>query len=288
MKRFKKTLTPYILLFPAFLLVFGILGYAVFSGIVMSFFRVNALYLDKPFVGFQNYVRLFTDKVFVNAIRTSLIFVGASVLLGMLLSFTFALTVYKVKKYSNFYKAIILIPYLVSGIATAIIWRFLFSGDAGFINLALQGLGVETFTWLGHSGRALFVIIIANTWFITPFSVLIILAGLQGIDPQLYEAGRIDGASRTVIFFSITVPLIKPMIGVSLVWLSFASFNMFDIILPLTGGGPGRATEVLAVYMYNKAFSQLNYSLGSAVMVILLVINITTSAVIMKFTQRAG
>jgi len=283
--KIKNTLIPYLLILPAILFVGGILGYAVFSGIFTSLFRVSALYIEEPFVGLQNYIDLFTDPVFQNALIRSLIFVLGSVVLGILISMTFALSLYKITKLRNVFKGLTLIPYLVSGIAAAIMWRFMFIGDGGFVNLFIESLGFDTFTWLAHPARAMFVVILANVWFISPFAILILLAGLQSLDPNLIEAARVDGANKITIFFKIILPLIAPMVGISLIWLSFATFNMFDIILPLTGGGPGRATEVLAVFMYDLAFEQLNYSLASAVMVVLMSLNMLVSIIYLKLFE---
>jgi ABC-type sugar transport system permease subunit len=183
-------------------------------------------------------------------------------------------------------RAAFLVPYLVSGVAAAIMWRFLFTGTTSLINRLIAIVGIESVTWLGDPIKALIVVILANIWFLSPLAILLLLGGLQSIDRQLYDAASIDGASAVQKFLYVTVPSIMPMIALSLVWLSFGSFNMFDIILPLTGGGPGHATEVLAVYMYDLAFDQLNYSDASVVMVVLLIINVVFSAFYLKGFRR--
>ena len=114
----------------------------------------------------------------------------------------------------------------------------------------------------------------ANMWKIFPMSTLLLLAGLQVIDTDLYDASTVDGASSSQTFWHITLPLLGAYLSSSLIWLTFASFNMFAVIFPLTGGGPTRATEVMALYMYRLAFGELNFSLASAVMVMLLAINL--------------
>ncbi len=116
--------------------------------------------------------------------------------------------------------------------------------------------------------------------------MLILLAGLQSIDRSLFDAASVDGASRYVIFRHIILPLLQPVMGISLIWLTFASFNMFDILLPMTGGGPGRSTELLAVYMYGLAFRDLNYSSASVVMIVLLIFNLTVSCFYFKAFER--
>lgn len=276
-----------VLLGPAVVMVAGVLGYAVVSGAVTSLFRVEVWTVGTPFVGLENYQRLFRSPTFINSLTRSLIFVAGTIGLGSVISMVFALVLHSVRWGRGLFRAIALVPYLVSGVAAAVMWRFLFTGDTSLINMGLVAIGSESIPWLARPNLALLVVTLANIWFISPFSTLILLGGLQGIDPQLYEAAMIDGARSHQSFWHITMPSIAPMMALSFMWLSFASFNMFDIILPLTGGGPGRATEVLAVHMYQLAFRDLNYSTASAVMVVLLVINVVFSLVYLRlFRER--
>ncbi|RCW77545.1 carbohydrate ABC transporter permease [Saliterribacillus persicus] len=280
--KFRKKMIPYILVFPAVLFVIGVLGYAIIAGLLMSLFDIRLSFGDAPFVGLENYIYLFTDEIFLNSLFISLIFVFGSVVLGLALSLSFALSLYKCKRTGNFYKALALVPYLISGIATAIMFRFLFSGDVGLINLILKTVGLDAVNFLADPWWALLVCVLANVWFVCPFATLVLLSGIQSVDPELFDSAKIDGAHRIHILRKIILPLIAPMMGISLIWLSFASFNMFDVILPLTNGGPGRSTEVMALYMYNVAFGELQYSLGSAVMVIILFFNVVTSVIYLK------
>ncbi|MBB3713059.1 ABC-type sugar transport system permease subunit [Limimaricola variabilis] len=285
--RLAQGLTPYLLLFPAIAIVAGVLGYAVVRGILMSFYQIEVWEPGQPFVGLRNYRDLFGSDGFRNSLVISLIFVGATIVIGVLMSLVHALALNQIRFARSLFRAIALIPYLVSGVATAVMWRFLFTGDNAIVTQISGALGYSTVSWLADPTKALMVITMANVWFIAPFSTLILLAGLQTIDPELYAAADIDGASAPQKFVHITVPSIVPMLSLALMWLSFASFNMFDIILPLTGGGPGRSTEVLAVYMYQLAFRDLNYSTGAAVMIVILIINIALSAVFLRAAGRA-
>ncbi|WP_147803724.1 carbohydrate ABC transporter permease [Alkalicoccus halolimnae] len=288
-RMFRRKLIPYLLITPAVLFVFGVLGYAVIGGLTMSFFDIRLSFGNAAFAGLENYVYLFTNPAFLNSMYVSLIFVFGSVILGLLLALSFALSLYKVRSFSNFFKAMALVPYLVSGIATAIMFRFLFSGDVGMINLMLETVGLSSVNFLASPVWALIICILANVWFVAPFATLILLAGIQGVDNELFESATVDGAKKHHILFKIILPLIAPMMGISLIWLSFASFNMFDVILPLTNGGPGRATEVMALYMYNVAFSELQYSLGSTVMVVILFFNVLVSVIYLKvFNVSSG
>ncbi|MDD7973705.1 carbohydrate ABC transporter permease [Roseinatronobacter alkalisoli] len=280
-------MTPYVLLFPAIAIVAGVLGYAVVRGIIMSFFQIEVWEAEEPFVGLANYRTLFRSPGFQNSLLISLIFVGATIVIGLLMSLVHALVLNQIAFARSVFRAIALIPYLVSGVAAAVMWRFLFTGDAAIATQISAALGGSTVSWLADPDKALMVITMANVWFIAPFATLILLGGLQTIDPEMYAAAEIDGAGSWQKFVHITIPSIVPMLSLALMWLSFASFNMFDIILPLTGGGPGRSTEVLAVYMYQLAFRDLNYSTGAAVMIVILIINIALSAIFLRAAGRS-
>ena len=278
---------PYLLILPALIFVLGILGYSVISGSITSLFRVDMFYLERPFVGFKNYINIFQDTTFRNALLRSLIFVFSTVIGGTIIALTLALCLYSINgRMKNVFRGLILIPYLVSGVAAAIMWRFTFSKNAGLVNTIISLFGFDSITWLGDPNRAFVAVTVANVWFISPFSALILLAGLQSIDRSLFDAASVDGASRYVIFRQIILPLLQPAMGISLIWLTFASFNMFDIILPMTGGGPGRSTELLAVYMYGLAFRDLNYSSASVVMIVLLIFNLTVSWFYLRAFER--
>jgi len=279
-----KAYVPYLLIIPGAFFV-GILVYAVVEGIRLSLFQVDMYTIGEPFVGLRNYFQLFQEPDFQNSLVRSLIFVAASVTIGTILATVYALALYYVRRGKSFFRTVSLIPYMVSGVAAAVMWRFLFSGDASFVNSFFLMMGADPVTWLGDTTRALMVVILANIWFISPFSILILLSGLQSIDTELFDSAAVEGATGAMVFRYITLPLIAPMMTVSLIWLNFASFNMFDIVLPMTGGGPRNATELLAVYLYHLAFEQVNMSLAATVMIILLIINVGVSMLIMRLTR---
>jgi multiple sugar transport system permease protein len=272
---------PYILVIPGLALVMGILGYAVFGGFILSVHETD-MFLNQTFVGLANYVAIFNDQRFLASLWKTILFVIASIALGITMSMIFALTLYHVGFGRRFFRGLSLIPYFVSGIATAVMFRFIFTTSGGFVNYVLVNLGLPTPSWLGDPVLAFIVAVLANCWFMVPFATLILLGGLQTIDKDLYAAATIDGASGLQTFFRITLPLIKPMMGVSLIWVSYISFSTFDIILALTAGGPLRATELISVYMYQIAFLQLDFGQGAVLMVVLLTFNTALSLVYLK------
>ena len=273
------------LIVPALVFVLAILGYGVIQAFINSLHDVHMLRVEQPFVGFRNYIRLFQEPRFINSVQRSLIFVASSVILATALALVGALSLYRLTRLQGISQAMSLIPYFVSGIAAAVSWRFMFVGEGGLINLMVTMMGGQALSWLGHPGRAMAVVVMANVWRIAPFSVLIILSGLQTIDTDLFDAADIDGASGFKKFYRVTLPLIAPMMGVSFVWLNFSSFNMFDVVLAMTGGAPLGATDLMALHLYRMAFQRLDFSGASAVMIMLLFINVLVSVVSIKFSR---
>lgn len=275
---FVKSLMPYVYVIPGLVFVLGVLGYAVAGGFVLSLHETD-MFLNKTFVGFKNYSAIFHDPRFQSSLWKTVVFVITSIVLGITMSMVFALTLYYVGFGRRFFRGLSLVPYFVSGIAAAVMFRFIFTTSGGFVNYVLTGLGLPAPSWLGSPVLAFCVAVLANCWFMVPFATLILLGGLQTVDKDIYEAAKLDGASGTKTFFRITLPLIKPMMGVSLIWISYISFSTFDIILALTAGGPARATELISVYMYQIAFLELDFGQGSVLMLVLLSFNTILSFV---------
>jgi len=282
----RKRLLPYMLALPSTLIVMGVLGYAILVAIKDSLHKYAMLATTGTFVGLDNYVNLFQTPHFQASIVRTFIFVFGTVALGLVLSFVLAMALFNLSEKARVFRTLTLVPYLISGVAAAVVWRFLFNSDAGFINLILMSVGLDSVQWLSDQTNALIVVTLANTWKIFPMSTLLLLAGLQVIDKDIYDASIVDGASSRQVFVYITLPLLSSYLATSLIWLTFASFNMFSIIYPLTGGGPVRATEVMALYMYRLAFGELNFSSASAVMVILLSLNLLFSLIFIRLFRN--
>ncbi|MBI9096238.1 MAG: sugar ABC transporter permease [Sphaerochaeta sp.] len=275
----RKIMMPYLMVLPTIMIVFGVLGYAIMIALKDSFFKYPLLSFNAKgtFVGFDNYIKLFMDPHFQNAVGKTFTFVFASVAIAMIFSFTLALSIYQLKEKARIFRTLTLIPYLISGVAAAIMWRFLFNGEVGFVNHLIRSLGGDPVFWLSNRSLALMVVTLTNVWKMFPMSTMLLLAGLQVIDPDIYDAATVDGSNWFHTFFRITLPLLGTYLASSMIWLTFGSFNMFDIIYPLTEGGPNRATEVMALYMYNLAFKELDFSGGSSVMILLLILNLSFS-----------
>jgi ABC-type sugar transport system permease subunit len=214
-------------------------------------------WLGQPFVGLENYADVLGDRRFWGAMGHTLWFAVASVSLELVLGCVLALAMNRTFRGRALVRASILIPWAIPTVVAALVWRFMFEG--------LEG-------WLTHDVLAWVPVILADVWKTTPFVALLLLAGLQGIDPALYEAARIDGASPWRQFRFVTLPLLAPAILVALIFRTLDAFRVFDLIYVLTGGGPGTATEPIALYTFNSLMHNLRFGYGSALSVLVFLV----------------
>jgi len=214
-------------------------------------------WLGQPFVGLENYGEVLRDRRFWGAMGHTLWFAVASVSLELVLGCILALAMNRTFRGRALVRASILIPWAIPTVVAALVWRFMFEG--------LEG-------WLTHDVRAWVPVILSDVWKTTPFVALLLLAGLQGIDPALYEAARIDGASSWRQFRFVTLPLLAPAIMVALIFRTLDAFRVFDLIYVLTGGGPGTATEPIALYTFNSLMHNLRFGYGSALSVLVFLV----------------
>lgn len=278
---------PWLLPALCFLLMFML--YPLAEAFRMSFTNLSLLDMDAySYVWHEPYVRLFTSSDFRSMAYVTVIFVGASVVLqlglGMILALAIDYGVNRGLHGSVLTRVSVLSAWVIPGIVIGILWKILLiEADYGVVNYALIQLGGDGVRWLSDSRMALLSTIAANTWRGTAFSMIMLYAGLQQVPEHLHEAARIDGASPLQRFRHITVPLLMPVIFINLVLITIYTVNTFDMILALTGGGPGRATEVLALYMYFEAFERFNLGLAAAIAVVMLVVNVVITVVYVKY-----
>ncbi|WP_159618730.1 carbohydrate ABC transporter permease [Ruania rhizosphaerae] len=282
-RRLGPVLGPIIAVLPAVVIVGVFLAYPIGYGLWISLHEVSMFRLaTENFVGLANYQALFADPTFRHSLGRTMIFVFGVIVLGMIQSLAFGLVLYHLPQWSRAIRALNLIPFFISSVAVAMIWRFFVQSEGGFTQFLSQSVGQEPISWLASPTLALLVVTVATVWAMAPFSVLLILSGLQTVNSEMYEAAEVDGANAVQRFVHITLPSIRPQIATSLIWLTFQAFNSFGLILALTGGGPGRATEILAVYMYGLGLDQLDLAGSSAVMIIILAFNALFSLLYLK------
>ena len=223
---------------------------------------------ELPFAGLANYARLFRDDVFWLAVSHTVVFVAISVALELVIGLAIALVIDDERvPLSRVTRLLLLVPWGVPPVVNGLLWSFVFHAQYGYLNRALLALGVvrEPVNWLGDPTLAMGAVIVAYVWRTTPFNVLLYHAGLRGIPRDYYEAASVDGASGWRGFWHITLPLLRPIIAVTLVLRTVFGFMVFDEIFAITQGGPGNATWVAAWYTYRTAFQPpFNIGLGSA------------------------
>jgi ABC-type sugar transport system permease subunit len=229
-------------------------------------------WLGRPFIGLDNYIEALGDERFREALVHTLAFTVASVTLELTLGCVLALAMNRAFRGRGLVRAAILVPWAIPTVVAALIWRFMFDGDSGIVNAALAWLGVDPPVWFVDRLAAWVPVVLGDVWKETPFVALLLLAGLQGIDASLYEAARIDGASAWRQFRHITLPLLKPALLVALIFRTRDAFRVFDLVYVMTGGGPGTATEPIALYTFTSLLQNLRFGYGSALSVLVFLV----------------
>ena len=271
-----RRLVPYGYLSPTALLIVVLMIVPIVMVISYSF-RDNVIVQENPvFAGFANYTKVLTDPDFLAALKNTAVFISVSTVAHLLLGLAFAMML-NTQLLSGVTKAIFRIVYILPWLFTiaviAVIWRLLLD-PAGVLNYVLQTLGLiqQGVDWLGDPGTALWVVTFANIWSGYPFFMISLLAGLQGIPGDLYEAADVDGASPVQKFLHVTLPQLRPVIismaVLDLIWTS----QQFALIWMMTGGGPLNATEVLSTFTYKQAFSEYEFATASAAAVVVLLL----------------
>lgn len=272
--RARKWIQPYVYQLPVMILLAALLFVPIFLVIGYSFFD-NVIINDNPqWVGLSNYVELFSDSVFIKSMKNTVFFVVLNVVFHLLIGMALAMMV-NAKSLRDAPKAIFrviyLLPWMFNATVIAILWKLLLNPN-GVVNQILLSLNIisEPMAWFSDRGIALWVLTFINIWAGYPFYMVSILAGLQGISADLYEAASVDGATSRQQFFHITIPQLKPIL-ISIAMLDFIwTTQNFSLIWLLTSGGPAHATEMMSTYVYKTAFTSFQYSLASAAAVIIL------------------
>ncbi|MGF2950059.1 carbohydrate ABC transporter permease [Microbacterium alcoholitolerans] len=229
---------------------------------------------DPDWVGLDNYATLVTDPVFWQSLLNTMVFTIATVPIELLGGLGLAVLLNSVLPARGLFRTIIVLPMVISGVASGMIAVILFYESNGLVNKVLQAIGLDSIGWQSQGTPAMISVIIAAIWLRLGFNMIIYLAGLQSISPELYEAARIDGASRWQQFRSVTVPLVGPSTFFLLIMNVIASFQVFDLIFVMTGGGPGNATSVLVTYAYRNGFQIREQGYGAAIGIVILLITL--------------
>jgi multiple sugar transport system permease protein len=275
----------YWFLLPAFLLIALFMVYPTLYQLYLSFFSTT-LYSKGSFVGLRNFMNVFMDPVRLEVTKNTVIFVITSTVIEVVWGLILALALNTLTFGKRFLRGVIIVPLMLTPVAVGSMWNFMYFPEGGAVNTLFRCLGFPLQTWLANSTIALLALIAVEVWQYTSFSTLVLLAGLQSIPVDMYEAADIDGAGRFQVFRYITAPLLKGVLAITLIFNIMRQFKTFDIIYTISKGGPGRATSVISFDIYQTAYRFYNISEAAALSFIVLIVVLIISNTFIKAMQR--
>lgn len=289
----RSNMEPWFYVLPVMVLLILMFGYPLIKSIVMAFqnyklSNINNVYFND----FANFKKMFGDSDFLLLLKNSLVYVVISVLGQFLLGLVLALALKQKFRGRGIYQSIVFLPWAFSTFVIGLLFRWSFNGEYGVVNDLLMKAGIvdKGIAWLGTPGLSLLVIILAMIWMGIPFFGIMILAALQSIPEEIYEAADMDGCGIIKKFFFLTIPYIKPTIIITILLRTIWIFNSFDLVVMVTGGGPANYSQTLPSYMYTKAFAGYDFGLAGAFGLLLMVILGVYAVVFLKISNydKAG
>ena len=237
-----------------------------------SVYNWNGYGTPENFVGLKNYILLFHDRAFRSALVNNLFIIVVSLAVQLPLAFALAVLVADRFRGAVTFRMIFFVPYILAEVAAGLIWRFVYDGDYGLVAKAATAVGFAAPYVLADRDLAMYAILVVIVWKYFGFHMMIYIAGLQQIDPNLYEAAHIDGATGRQILWRVTLPMLRPTIMLSVFFAVLGSIQFFDLIMPLTKGGPSDSTQTIVTYLYTYGVTRMRIGFGSAVGVVLFLI----------------
>ena len=282
-------ITGWLMLIPALLILSLVFIYPIVRAFWLSWFAENlGTQLEPVFTGWGNYQRMLGDGRFWQSLGNTTVFTVVSVTLELVLGLGVALVLNKAFFGRGAVRTIAIIPWALPTAVMGLAWAWIFNDQYGVVNDILRRLGlIDTgINWLGTPALAMIALIIADVWKTTPFIGIILLAGLQSISEDLYEAHRMDGASPWQSFYQVTLPLLMPQILIALLFRFAQSFGVFDLVQVMTGGGPAGSTETVSIYIYSTVMRYLDFGYGAALVVVTFLLLVLAVAVIALLLRK--
>ncbi|HEY8528101.1 MAG TPA: sugar ABC transporter permease [Paenibacillaceae bacterium] len=267
--------------------------YPIFATFFYSLFDWTGIENAKTYVGLENYARLIRDHIFLRSLGNNILLVFASVLTQIPLGLALALLLQSKIRGMRFFRTVYFLPFLMSTVAIAILWMFIYNPTFGVLNQVLGDIGLSSLqrSWLGEKSTAMGAVIATICWQFTPFYMILLRAGLTGIPEELLEAARIDGCTPWKSFTRITLPLLVPTLVTACVLSTIGSLKYFDLIYVMTEGGPDSATELMATYMYKQAFRHFGMGFASAISTCMFILSFIVAVAILsldRYRARGG
>ncbi|MGE5554100.1 MAG: carbohydrate ABC transporter permease [Betaproteobacteria bacterium] len=287
--RSREKLTGTLFVLPSLVTLAAVVALPLLWSLVVSFSDYTFLMpVISRFVGFTNYRSAFTNQYFWNSLWVTLKFVVLVVSLEFVLGFAIALLLNRDIRFKGIYYGILTIPMVMAPVAVGLIWKMLLHPQLGVVNYLISLLGLGKIDWLGTTRGALWSVLAVDIWQQVSFMILVLLAGLVSLPNEPYEASRIDGAGPIQQFFSITLPLMRPVIATAILIRVIFAFRTYDLIYVMTKGGPGVSTDILSYYIYRRTFMGLNVAEASAISYVLLMIVLTMVVVLFRYLRGQG
>lgn len=287
-RRARELMTGYLYLLPVAVVLGGTVLFPILKAMHMSLYNhVLIKPQDYRYVGLANYLRLLHDEVFWLSLWNSFYWVFGSVSLQFLGGFAAALLLHQSFRGRALVRTITLLPWIIPGVVVALIWEFIYQPNYGLLNDVLIRVGwmTERVAWLSSPALAMPAVIVANIWRGMPFFAIMLLAGLQAIPTELYEAARVDGASVIQRFRYITLPMLRPIVVVATATRIVWTFNYADLIFVMTSGGPANATQITSTYTLLQAYSNLDFGYAATLSVALLLIMLAFTVFYLRITR---
>ena len=276
---------------PAALVIFLVVALPLARSLWMSLFDIVLTRPgEEPFVGLGNYIEQLTSGDFWGAAGRALYFTVVSTALELSLGLALALLMDQPLRGRWLLRTIIILPWALPTIVNALMWRWIDNAEYGSLNALLTQTGLisDYQPWLSNSDTAMWMVIIADVWKMTPLVAILLLAGLQSVDRELVEVARVDGAGFRQIFRYILLPLLTPMILIVLVLRTMEAFKVFDIIWIMTHGGPANSTQTIAIYAYQTAYGGFDFGRGAALGYLMALVIMVLAAVYIRLLGRTG
>ncbi|WP_105617217.1 carbohydrate ABC transporter permease [Vallitalea okinawensis] len=278
----------YLLILPTYILFALFFLIPLLYSFKLTFYEWNGFSPTMEFVGLQNYMMLFQSQDFINALKNTVVYAGSTVILAVFISLVLSVVVQDGIKGYQTIKGIYFLPHIVSLVAVGVVWSWVFlPNSSGLLNAIIGVFGLESQKWLADPNLAMGSLVIIGVWKSIGYNMVIFIAGLLSIPESLYEAAKIDGATKLQSFTKITVPMLKPtMFFVMVSATIYSLFQVFDIVNVTTGGGPVGSTEMLVTYLYKVGFEQFQIGYASAIAFVLFIMTALITVIQKKFIEE--
>jgi multiple sugar transport system permease protein len=273
-----------LLLLPAMTIIFFLEIFPLIFAVRYTFSETNLVrpYLDRPFIGLENFSKILSDSAFWNSLEITFVYVIIACIAEFPFGLVLSLLIHRGFRGKGFFWSLLTLPMVATPIAAAYIWMVMYNPTFGLLNYFLSLVGISPIAWLGSTSTSLLCIIIIDIWQWTPFIALICFAGLENLPAAPFEAATVDGASSLQVFRNLTLPMLRKILGLAILFRLLWLFKDFDKVLLLTGGGPGSSTDLLGMYIYKTSFRMFNMGYSMALGWIMLFIVMFIARLILR------